>query len=46
MEPRRSVVREIGVFARRNPISMVGGVAGCLIAIMAIGAPLIAPMIP
>ena len=46
MKSRRSVVREIGVFARRNPISMVSGLAGCLIAIMAIGAPLIAPYDP
>ena len=44
--PSRSTLREIGVFARRNPVSAAGGVVGLLIILVAIAAPLIAPHDP
>ena len=39
-------VRNIGLFARRNPVAMAGGIVGLLIVFMAIAAPLIAPYDP
>ena len=42
----RSTLREIGVFARRNPVSAASGVIGLLIILVAITAPLIAPRDP
>src|SRR5438105_10929569 len=44
--PARSIVREMAVFTRRNPIAVAGGVVGFLIVVMAIVAPLIAPFGP
>src|SRR5262249_37147239 len=42
----RAVVRELGAFARRNPLSMVGGVVGLLLVLIALTAPRIAPRDP
>jgi ABC-type dipeptide/oligopeptide/nickel transport system permease subunit len=42
----RSVVRELGVFARRNPLSIVGGLVGLAMILVAIFAPWIAPRDP
>ena len=42
----RSVVRELGTFARRNPLSAAGGVVALLIVLVAIAAPWIAPREP
>jgi peptide/nickel transport system permease protein len=39
-------VRDLGVFAWRNPIAMAGGIVGFLMVVMAIAAPLIAPYDP
>jgi ABC-type dipeptide/oligopeptide/nickel transport system permease subunit len=44
--PSPSVVRELGVFARRNPMAAAGGIVGLLIVLMALTAPLIAPHDP
>ena len=44
--PRPSIARAAGAFARRNPISVVGGIVGLLIIVVAIAAPLIAPFDP
>ena len=41
-----SVVREIALFARRNPLAVVGGVVGFAIILVAIFAPWIAPRDP
>ena len=42
----RSVARELLLFARRNPLSIVGGVVGLLIVVVALTAPWIAPRDP
>ena len=42
----RSVVRELLVFARRNPLSVVGGLVGLFIIVVALTAPWIAPRDP
>src|SRR2546427_4775135 len=42
----RSAWRELGGFARRNPVSVAGGVVGLLIVLVALAAPLIAPRDP
>src|SRR5262252_10680725 len=42
----RSVVRELGVCARRNVPSVAGGLAGLLIVLIALAAPLVAPRDP
>jgi ABC-type dipeptide/oligopeptide/nickel transport system permease subunit len=42
----RSVARELGVFARRNPLSIVGGLVGLAMILVAIFAPWIAPRDP
>jgi peptide/nickel transport system permease protein len=39
-------LRDIAVFARKNPMAMAGGIVGLLIVSMAIAAPLIAPHDP
>jgi peptide/nickel transport system permease protein len=39
-------VRDLGVFAWRNPIAMAGGIVGFLMVVMAIAAPLIVPYDP
>jgi len=44
--PSPSIAREARAFARRNPISVVGGIVGLLIIVIAIAAPLIAPFDP
>src|ERR1041384_5367768 len=44
--PVRSVAREMFLFARRNPIAVVGGIVGMSMIVMAIVAPLIAPYDP
>jgi ABC-type dipeptide/oligopeptide/nickel transport system permease subunit len=41
-----SVLRELLLFARRNPLSIVGGLVGLLIMVAAIAAPWIAPRDP
>jgi len=41
-----AVLRELGSFARRNPLSMAGGVVGFLIILVALTAPWIAPREP
>jgi peptide/nickel transport system permease protein len=46
VDHRRGRVRDIGLFARRNPVAMAGGIVGLLIVFMAIAAPLIAPYEP
>jgi peptide/nickel transport system permease protein len=43
---RPSVVRELGRFARRNPLSVAGGVVGLAIVFVALFAPWIAPRDP
>jgi peptide/nickel transport system permease protein len=43
---RPSLVRELGRFARRNPLSVVGGVVGLAIILIALFAPWIAPRDP
>jgi peptide/nickel transport system permease protein len=43
---RRWSLRDIAVFARKNPMAMAGGIVGVLIVIMALTAPLIAPHDP
>jgi ABC-type dipeptide/oligopeptide/nickel transport system permease subunit len=42
----RSLTRELGLFARRNPLSMAGGVVGLAIILVALLAPWIAPRDP
>jgi peptide/nickel transport system permease protein len=42
----RSLVRELGLFARRNPLSVAGGVVGLAIILVALFAPWIAPRDP
>lgn len=42
----RSVARELGAFARRNPLSAGGGLVALLIVFVALAAPLIAPRAP
>jgi len=42
----RSVVRELALFARRNPVSVVGAIVGVLIIVVALTAPWIAPRDP
>ena len=42
----RSVARELGAFARRNPLSAAGGLVALLIVLVALAAPLIAPREP
>jgi ABC-type dipeptide/oligopeptide/nickel transport system permease subunit len=42
----RSAWRELGTFARRNPLSLVGGVVGLLIVVIALAAPAVAPREP
>jgi peptide/nickel transport system permease protein len=44
--PRDSVARELGAFARRNPMAMLGGLVGLGMIVMAIAAPLVAPSDP
>jgi peptide/nickel transport system permease protein len=44
--PDRSLVRELGLFARRNPLSIAGGLVGFAIILVAIFAPWIAPREP
>ena len=44
--PGRSVARELGVFARRNPLSAIGGIVALLIVVVALAAPWIAPREP
>ena len=44
--PGPSITREAVAFARRNPISVVGGIVGLLIVVVAVAAPLIAPFDP
>jgi peptide/nickel transport system permease protein len=41
-----SVLRELLGFARRNPLSVVGGIVGAIIIVVALGAPWIAPKEP
>ena len=41
-----SVVRELQLFARRNPLSIVGGLVGLAMIVVAIAAPFIAPRDP
>ena len=43
---QRSAVRELGAFARRNPLSAAGGLVALLIVFVALAAPLIAPREP
>ncbi|HXH10239.1 MAG TPA: ABC transporter permease [Alphaproteobacteria bacterium] len=43
---RRWGWRDLGIFARRNPTAVAGGIVGLLIIFMAIAAPLIAPYDP
>src|SRR5215813_178559 len=42
----RSIVRELWLFARRNPLSVVGGLVGLAIIVLAIAAPWVAPRDP
>jgi peptide/nickel transport system permease protein len=42
----RSVVRELAVFARRNPLSIAGGLVGLAIILVALFAPWLAPRDP
>lgn len=42
----RSLARELGLFARRNPLSMAGGLVGLAIVLVALFAPWIAPRDP
>ncbi|HMH49210.1 MAG TPA: ABC transporter permease [Candidatus Acidoferrum sp.] len=42
----RSLARELGVFARRNPLSVAGGLVGLAIILVALFAPWIAPRDP
>ena len=42
----RSLVRELGLFARRNPLSVAGGLVGLAIIVVALLAPWIAPRDP
>ena len=42
----RSLARELLLFARRNPLSIAGGVVGLMIIVVAIAAPWIAPRDP
>jgi peptide/nickel transport system permease protein len=44
--PEASVARELWQFARRNPLSVAGGVVGLLIIVVALTAPWIAPRDP
>jgi peptide/nickel transport system permease protein len=44
--PDRSLVRELGLFARRNPLSIAGGLVGFAIILVALFAPWIAPRDP
>jgi peptide/nickel transport system permease protein len=44
--PRDSVARELGAFARRNPMAVVGGFVGLSMIVIAIAAPLVAPSDP
>ena len=44
--PERSVARELGSFARRNPMAVAGGLVGLLIVVVAVAAPLVAPSDP
>src|SRR5262245_22530395 len=41
-----SVLRELFGFARRNPLSVIGGIVGAIIIVVALGAPFIAPKEP
>ena len=43
---QRAIVRELGLFARRNPLSTAGGVVGLAIILIALLAPWIAPRDP
>ena len=42
----RSMARELGLFARRNPLSILGGLVGLAVILVAIFAPWIAPRDP
>ena len=42
----RSLARELGLFARRNPLSLAGGLVGLAIIVVALFAPWIAPRDP
>lgn len=42
----RSAGHELRAFARRNPLAAAGGLAGLLLVVLAVGAPLIAPLDP
>ncbi|MGH7343220.1 MAG: ABC transporter permease, partial [Candidatus Rokuibacteriota bacterium] len=42
----RSLARELGLFARRNPLSLAGGLVGLTIILVALFAPWIAPREP
>lgn len=44
--PESSVARELGAFARRNPMAVAGGLVGLGMVVMAIAAPLVAPSDP
>jgi ABC-type dipeptide/oligopeptide/nickel transport system permease subunit len=44
--PGRSIARELGAFARRNPLSAIGGIVALLIVVIALAAPWIAPREP
>src|SRR5215475_4502636 len=46
LSDERTLLRELGGFARRNPLSMVGGVVGLLVILVALTAPWIAPRDP
>jgi ABC-type dipeptide/oligopeptide/nickel transport system permease subunit len=41
-----SVLRELAVFARRNPLSVIGGLVGLAMIVLAVAAPWIAPRDP
>jgi peptide/nickel transport system permease protein len=42
----RQALRELGGFARRNKLSMVGGIVGVLVVVIALAAPWVAPRDP
>jgi ABC-type dipeptide/oligopeptide/nickel transport system permease subunit len=44
--PERSVLRELAVFARRNPLSVAGGLVGLAVIVIALTAPWVAPKDP
>ena len=46
VEDDRSVTRELTLFARRNPLSVIGGLVGVAVIVIALTAPWIAPRDP